>query len=306
MRILLLGLNEPDLINQLTWENHLVISSDERNENFYKILKIVDGIVLRSPHCITDDMVEQASSLKFVIRAGSGTDNISSKIFDNNIAFLKIPINASAVAEHVFAMIFSIYRKIPAAHQSLAEGLWKKHHLMGREVNHKKLGIVGFGNIGRKVAQIGYALDMKILTSDHSIEKKEKQKVLHQTHAEFVPLDNLLSNSDIVVLCLPLNDSSKHIINSNSLALLQEDAVLINVGRGGLICTEDLLNHLSCHPNVHAALDVFEKEPPDINIPLYPNLLVTPHIGAQTYECRQKIRDVILSKIQMFVDKEHF
>ena len=137
-------------------------------------------------------------------------------------------------------------------------------------------------------------------------EKKEKQEVLRQTHAEFVPLDNLLSNSDIVVLCLPLNDSSKHIINSNSLELLQENAVLINVGRGGLIYTEDLLNHLSCHPNVYAALDVFEKEPPGINISLYPNLLVTPHIGAQTYECRQRIRDVILSKIRMFVDEEHF
>ena len=207
-----------------------------------------------------------------------------------------------SVAELVIGLMIAALRGIPRGDMALKEGKWIKKELLGRELNGKTLGIVGFGRIGQEVAKRALAFNMKVLTYDVIGELAKKAEELG---VEFVgttkeALYKLLKESDIITLHVPLLPSTYHMIGREEISLMKNGAVIINTSRGGIIDEKALYEALKEGKIAAAALDVFENEPPtDVSLKLaqLPNVVATPHIGASTEEAQRKAATIIAQKI---------
>lgn len=246
------------------------------------ILKEVDALIVGT-HSVTAEMMEN-SSLKIIAKHGVGVDNI-----DLEAATKKgIPVtitagaNSLSVAELTIAFIFALSRGFVWAHNKLfLERKWEG--TVGQEVSEKTLGVIGFGSIGKEVVKKAVCLGMNVLVYDPYVSKDSVRLL------EAIPvndLDQLLKESDFVSLHVPLNESTKNMIGERELSLMKRSAFLINTSRGELVDEEALVKALKEGRIAGAALDVFSKEPPDPNSPLFecPNLITTAHIGAHTKE----------------------
>ncbi|MEM1524979.1 MAG: hydroxyacid dehydrogenase [Nitrososphaerales archaeon] len=257
------------------------------------------AIIVRSRTKITDEVMGLALNLKIVGRAGVGLDNIDLESAQRrNIKILTIPEASSvAVAENVFALLLSLFRKIPIADRSMKEGKWLKHELMGLELRGKKLGIIGFGRIGREVAKRAKAFDMHVMVYD-IIDISE---IANKLGVEVAPnLSYLLRNSDIISIHVPLTPETYHMISENEISLMKQGAYIINTSRGGVIDSKALFNALKSGKLAGAGLDVYENEPPkDLEAELVKleNVVATPHISASTIEAQEMIGVMLAEKI---------
>jgi D-3-phosphoglycerate dehydrogenase len=197
-----------------------------------------------------------------------------------------------AVAELTFSLILNLVRGTYRAIDSMKKGLWEKKNLYGYELFNKTLGIIGFGRIGRAVAERAKAFGMKIIVYDilsYEMIKNEIEK-LNAIYAS--SLEELLMNSDIITIHVPLTPQTRYMINSKTISLMRNGVYIINTSRGEIINTRDLLSALKTGKIAGAALDVFENEPPkedwEKELISLPNVIATPHIGAQTYEAQIK------------------
>jgi len=195
----------------------------------------------------------------------------------------------------VIGLMISASRKIHLADRLVRRGQWPKHELMGVELMDKTLGIVGFGRIGRRVAEIAKAIGMKILAYD-IIEIPAE--LLRQTNTTLVSLEELLTNSDYVTLHVPLTDETRHMIDEKRLKMMKKTSYLINASRGAVIDEEALYRALREGWIAGAALDVFEREPPAGSRLLeLDNVVLTPHVGAQTFEAQESAATMLADKI---------
>ncbi len=254
-------------------------------------------VVVRSRTKITRELVEKADKCKIIARVGVGLDNIDQDAAkEKSIRVLNAVEGAiTAVAELVIGLMLSMAREIPRADREIRNGNWIKKELMGTELKGKYLGIVGLGNIGKRLGRLAKALNMNIIGYDVVPIDDEFSKEVGLMKAD---LDTLLSSADYVSFHVPLLDSTCHMINAEKLKLMKKTARIINTARGGVIDEEALYNSLKDGDLAGAALDVFETEPATGNkLTTIPNFIATPHMGAQTKEAQLLAANVIAEKI---------
>jgi len=254
-------------------------------------------VVVRSRTKMTRELVEKADKCQIIARVGVGLDNIDQEAAkEKNIKVINAVEGAiTAVAELVIGLMLSMAREIPRADREIRNGNWIKKELMGSELKGKYLGIVGLGNIGKRLGRLARALNMNIIGYDVTPIDDEFSKEVGLMKAD---LDTLLSSADYVSFHVPLLDSTRHMINAEKLKMMKNTARIINTSRGGVIDEEALYNSLKDGSLAGAALDVFEVEPATKNkLITLPNFIATPHIGAQTKEAQLLAANNIAEKI---------
>jgi D-3-phosphoglycerate dehydrogenase / 2-oxoglutarate reductase len=256
-----------------------------------------DIVIVRSRTTITRDLVEKATKCKIIARVGVGLDNIDTDAAkEQNIRVINAVEGAmNAVAELVIGLMLAMSRDIARADRELRNGNWIKKELMGTELAGKYLGIVGLGNIGKRLARLARAMNMNVIGFDVVPIDPEFVKEVGLMKTD---LDTLLQSADFVSLHVPLLDSTKHMINAAKLSTMKKTARIINTSRGGTIDEDALYNAIKSGNLGGAALDVFEVEPAiGHKLATLPNVICTPHIGAQTKEAQSLAANVIAEKI---------
>ncbi len=276
---------------QITYEPEITADQIlEKIENF-------EVIIVRSRTKITKDMIEKANKCQIIARVGVGLDNIDQAAAkEKNIRVINAVEGAmNAVAELVIGLMLSLAREIPRADREVRNGNWIKKELMGTELRGKYLGIVGLGNIGKRLGRLARALNMNIIGYDVVPIDEEFSSEVGLMKAD---LGTLLSSSDYVSLHVPLLDSTKHLINAEKMSTMKNTSRIINTSRGGVIDEEALYEFLKDGKLGGAALDVIEVEPATSNnLASLPNFISTPHMGAQTKEAQSLAANVIAEKI---------
>ena len=269
-------------------------------EELKSVIDQYDGILIRSATKLTSDILADCKNLKVVGRAGVGVDNVDlDTATKNKILVMNTPLgNLEATAELTIGLMFSLYRHIHLANQSTHDGKWEKAKFMGTELKGKRLGVVGFGNIGQRVAEMASVIGMKIITNSNSASDEDLSKL----GASKVSTEQLLIDSDIVSLHTKLNENTKNMLNKSSIATMKSTAVIINCARGGLINEADLKDSLNNDVIAGAAIDVYEKEPATENVMFgAKNLLLTPHLGASSKEAQSNVAIDVANQVADFL-----
>jgi D-3-phosphoglycerate dehydrogenase len=247
-----------------------------------------DGLAIRSASKATAKIIEAATNLKVIGRAGIGTDNIDKDAASKaGIIVMNTPFgNMITTAEHAIAMMFSVARQIPEASASTHAGKWEKSKFMGVELTGKTLGVIGAGNIGGIVCDRARGLKMKVMAYDPYLGEEKANEMGVQK----VELDELFANADFITLHVPFTDSTANILSAENIAKLKPGVRIINCARGGLVDEEALAEALKSGHVAGAAFDVFAVEPAT-DSPLFnlPNVVVTPHLGAATTEAQENV-----------------
>lgn len=254
------------------------------------------GLVIRSATKVTAEIIEAAKNLRVIGRAGSGLDNVDKAAASKKgIVVMNTPGgNTVTTAEHSIAMLFSVARMIPQATASMKAGKWEKKKFMGVELFNKTLGIIGLGAIGGQVAKKAQGLEMNIIAYDPFLNEEKAQSMGIRKGS----LDEIFAESDFITIHSPMTPETKGLINTATIAKMKNGVRIINCARGGIINETDLYEAMKSGKVAAAALDVFEKEPPENN-PLLTldNLICTPHLGASTEEAQENVALAVAEQI---------
>ena len=257
-------------------------------EELGEIIGQYDGLAIRSTTRLTKELIDKATRLKVVGRAGIGVDNIDIPAASlKGIVVMNTPFgNSITTAEHAIALMFALARQIPEANAQTQAGKWPKNDFMGVEVTGKTLGLIGAGNIGSIVASRALGLRMKVVAYDPFLTPERAIEM----GVEKADLDTLLARADFISLHTPLTDQTRNILSRENLAKTKPGVRIVNCARGGLIDEEALKEALDSGHVAGAALDVFVKEPARES-PLFgtPNFISTPHLGASTDEAQVNV-----------------
>ena len=271
-------------------------------EEIIKIIPEYDGMVVRSATKVTKNIILAAKKLKVIGRAGAGVDNIDvSTAKKNNMIVMNTPGgNSNATAEHAFALIMSVLRKIPFANQTTHKAQWEKKNIKGTELSKKTLGIVGFGNVGVRLSNLVKGFNMEILVSSKSLESRKKD----YPHVKNVSFDELISKSDIISFHCKAAADGKPMITKEHYKKIKPTAYIINAARGNIVDEKDLNEALNENLIAGAAVDVFSKEPAKENILFNnPKIILTPHIAASTTEASIVVAEMAANQISDFLLK---
>jgi D-3-phosphoglycerate dehydrogenase len=256
-----------------------------------KLLSVIDqydGLAIRSATKATDKIINAASNLKVIGRAGIGVDNIDrAAASKKGVIVMNTPFgNMITTAEHAIAMMFAVARQIPEASASTHAGKWEKSKFMGVELTGKTLGVIGAGNIGGIVCERALGLKMKVVAYDPFLSQERAEKLGVQK----VDLDELLARADFITLHVPKTEQTSNILNAEAIAKMKPGVRVINCARGGLVDEVALAEALKSGHVAGAAFDVFEVEPAT-DSPLFnlPNVVCTPHLGAATTEAQENV-----------------
>ncbi len=247
-----------------------------------------DGLAIRSSTKVTKDILDAATNLKVIGRAGIGVDNVDIPAASaKGAVVMNTPFgNSITTAEHAIALLFALARQIPEADVSTQAGKWEKNRFMGVEVTGKTLGLIGAGNIGSIVASRALGLKMKVIAFDPFLSPERAVEL----GVEKVELDDLLARADFITLHTPLTDQTRNILSKENLAKTKKGVRIVNCARGGLIDEAALKEGLDSGHIAGAALDVFQTEPAHES-PLFgtPGFISTPHLGASTNEAQVNV-----------------
>src|SRR5487761_1413715 len=246
------------------------------------------GLAVRSATKVTKAVLDLASRLKVIGRAGIGVDNIAvPAATQRGIVVMNTPFgNSITTAEHAIALMLALARQLPAADRSTQAGKWEKSKFMGVELTGKVLGVIGCGNVGSVVADRAIGLKMKIVAYDPFLSP-ERAVALGVEKAE---LDDLLARADFITLHTPLTDATRNIIDARALSKAKKGVRIINCARGGLVVEADLKAALDSGQVAGAAIDVLPVGPAKENMLFgHPNVIATPHLGASTVEAQENV-----------------
>jgi D-3-phosphoglycerate dehydrogenase len=256
-----------------------------------KLLSVIDqydGLAIRSATKATEKIINAASNLKVIGRAGIGVDNIDrAAASKKGVIVMNTPFgNMITTAEHAIAMMFAVARQIPEASASTHAGKWEKSKFMGVELTGKTLGVIGAGNIGGIVCERALGLKMKVVAYDPFLSEERAEKLGVQK----VELDDLLARADFITMHVPKTEQTSNILNAEAIAKMKPGVRVINCARGGLVDEAALAEALKSGHVAGAAFDVFEVEPAT-DSPLFnlPNVVCTPHLGAATTEAQENV-----------------
>ena len=269
-------------------------------EEIIKIIPEYDGMVVRSATKVTKNIILAAKNLKVIGRAGAGVDNIDvTTAKEKNMIVMNTPGgNANATAEHAFALIMSLLRKIPFANDTTHKGQWEKKNIKGTELSKKTLGIVGFGNVGVRLSYLVKGFDMKILVNSKSLESRKKDF----PHVNNVNFDELISNSDIISFHCKEAVDGKPLITKEHYKKMKPTVYIVNAARGNIVDEKDLSDALNENLIAGAAVDVFSKEPAKENILFNnPKVILTPHLAASTTEASIVVAEMVANQISDFL-----
>ncbi|MEW5800632.1 MAG: phosphoglycerate dehydrogenase [bacterium] len=256
-----------------------------------------DALVVRSETKVTPEVLAAAQNMKVIGRAGSGVDNINlNEASKRGIIVMNTPGgNTITTAEHAISLMLSLVRNIPQATASMKEGKWEKKKFMGIEVTDKILGIIGLGKIGTEVARRARGLAMNVIAYDPYISEEAARKL----QVELVDLESIFRKSDIITIHVPKNTETSYMINQETIQKMKDGVRIVNCARGGLVDEKALAEALKSGKVAGAALDVFEKEPPSPDNPLlsFPNVILTPHLGASTEEAQDNVAIAIADQM---------
>ena len=272
------------------------LSEDE----IIKIIPEYDGMVVRSATKVTKKILDAASNLKVIGRAGAGVDNIDVPVAkEKKMIVMNTPGgNANATAEHAFALIMSVLRKIPFANETTHNGKWEKKNIKGTELSKKTLGIVGFGNVGVRLSNLVKGFDMKILVCSKSLETRKSE----YPHVENASFDDLVSKSDILTFHCKATADGRPMLTKDHLKKMKPTAYIINAARGNIVDEKDLSDALNEGLISGAAVDVFSKEPAKENVLFNnPKVVLTPHIAASTTEASIVVAEMVANQISDFL-----
>lgn len=257
-------------------------------EKLLGIIDQYDGLAIRSATKATEKLIDAATNLKVIGRAGIGVDNVDIPAASRKgIIVMNTPFgNSITTAEHAIALIFATARQLPAADISTRAGKWEKSKFMGVEITGKTLGVIGCGNIGAVVASRAVGLKMNVIAFDPFLS--EERAI--QLGVEKVELDTLFARADFITLHTPMTDKTRGIVNKQAFAKMKDGVRIVNCARGGLVVEADLADALRSGKVAAAGIDVFETEPATEN-ELFdiPNVVCTPHLGASTNEAQENV-----------------
>ncbi|MDE1770030.1 MAG: D-2-hydroxyacid dehydrogenase [Thaumarchaeota archaeon] len=291
------------ILNEILKKNGLKITYEPEitPEQIKEKISNFDIVVVRSRTKITKEMIDQATQCKIIARVGVGLDNIDVEAAKaKNIRVINAVEGAmNAVAELVLGLMLSMAREIPRADREIRNGKWLKKELMGIELSGKYLGIVGLGNIGKRLAKLARGLNMNIIGFDVMPIADDFARDVGLIKAD---IDTLLSSADFISFHVPLTETTHHLVNAKRISTMKKTTYIINTSRGEIIDEDALYDALKEGKIAGAALDVFEKEPATGNkLATLPNVVCTPHIGAQTKEAQTLAANVIGEKIIMIL-----
>ncbi|ODU81477.1 phosphoglycerate dehydrogenase [Novosphingobium sp. SCN 63-17] len=257
-------------------------------EELIAIIGQYDGLAIRSSTKVTKEILDAATNLKVVGRAGIGVDNVDIPAASaKGVVVMNTPFgNSITTAEHAIALMFALARQLPEANAQTQQGLWPKNGFMGVEVTGKTLGLIGAGNIGSIVASRALGLKMKVVAYDPFLTPERAVEM----GVEKADLDALLAKADFITLHTPLTSETRNILSAENLAKTKKGVRIINCARGGLVDEAALKDLLDSGHVAGAALDVFVTEPAKES-PLFgtPNFICTPHLGASTTEAQVNV-----------------
>jgi len=269
------------------------------NLSLKKMIYDKDVLIIRSRTKVSSDLLRHAKHLKAVITATHGIDHVDvAELKKKGIKFYNIAEQTNAVAEMVFALLLAMFRDLFSAISSMKQGEWKKGEMMGTELSGKSIGIIGYGRIGRRVAEIASkGFKMRVLAHDAYLTREAKKHAL-ENGVQLIGFYELLKNSEIISVHLPLTEEVHDLINHAEFALMKDGVYLLNLSRGSIVNEEALFEALERGKVTKAALDVFAEEPPtNKKLIAHKNLVATPHIAGQTIESRistvQKIIEIV-------------
>ena len=287
------------VLNKILIDNGLKVSYEPEITPEQILEKISDFniLIVRSRTTITKEMIDKADNCKIIARVGVGLDNVDQEAAKTkNIRVINAVEGAmNAVAELVLGFMLSLARQTARGDRAIRDGKWLKKELKGTELRGKYLGIIGLGNIGKRLGRLARALNMNIIGYDVMPIDEEFAKEVGLMKAD---LNTLLQSSDYISIHVPLLDSTYHLLDAQKMSTMKKTAKIINTSRGGVV-DEDALYEAIKNGNLGgAALDVFEKEPATGNkLAELDNVILTPHIGAQTKEAQSLAANVIGEKI---------
>jgi len=260
-----------------------------------------DAMIVRSRTKVTKEVLDAASKLKAIARAGVGLDNIDlAYAREKNIEVFNSPeAPCNAVAELVLGAMFNMARRITEADASMKQGRWDKKRFTGIELQGKTLGIIGFGRIGYALGKKAKCLGMRVLAYDAFMDRVKQH--MEEAEAEASDLDTLYAQSHFITVHVPLLPTTRHMISTEEFNKMRNGVYIINAARGGVIDEEALKEALESGKVKAAALDVFEEEPnPDRELVNRPNVICTPHIGAGTVEAQRGNSVIVAEKLIKF------
>ena len=275
--------------NEKLWEN-----IDELNN----IINEYDGLIVRNKTQINLNLLKKATNLKFIGRLGVGLDNIDTEYCSSKSIHVQpaTGMNADSVAEYVLSCSISLIKKIPMLHNGTVKGEWPRTTIKSSEINKKCLGVIGFGVIGKKVAEYALKNGLKILAYDPYLKELNQKEI----SSKLSNLTEIYEKSDIISLHLPLTEETKNLINSSSFSRMKNKPIIINTSRGTIVNENDIIDAYNNDLISGFALDVFEAEP--IKSELYKkinpgmNCILTPHISGVTTESNIRVSDFIVKK----------
>lgn len=274
-----------------------------KEEEMKKIVQGVDAIIVGDDP-VTRSVIETGDKLKIIAKHGVGLDKIDlDSATDRGIYVTFTPgAVADAVADHTFALLLALARNIPQAQSSTRSGKWESKKFMGVELAGKTLGLFGFGRIGSRVAERAVGFGMKILVNVRHPDRIREE--MARLNAEYADKNDLLKNSDIVSVLIPLSPQTENFIGKNELQSMKTTAFLINTARGPIVNEEALYDALKNGEIAGAALDVYDEEPPREGFPLFKldNVIVTPHTAGYTYEANYKMDMMNVSDVMKVLE----
>lgn len=303
MNILVASSIDAHTLETLKKNHDVVCAFNAPVEQLKALIADREVLIFRSGVQITAEVMACAPNLELILRGGSGVDNIDLDYVERRgIRLVRIPgPGAKAVAEMSFALMLALARNVLRADTLLRQGRWTKSEMTGSQLSGKVLGIVGAGNIGARTGELGARWGMKVLGCvEHPTPEAAAR--LMMKGITLVHLEELLAQSDFVSLHVPLKDSTRGLIDARALSLMKPGAYLVNLARGGVVDEDALRQALVEGRLAGAALDVHRQEGVGKISPLadLPNVILTPHIGASTFDAQREIGAIILEQIELF------
>ncbi len=258
-------------------------------DQLVEIIGDYDALLVRSQTKVTPRIFEAAKSLKVVGRAGVGVDNIDlASATERGVVVINAPDgNTISTCEHTFAMIMAVARQIPQAYKKTVGGVWDRKTFLGVELNNKVLGVIGMGRIGSEVAKRAKAFGMEVIGYDPFLTQERAEKM----GVTLGSVNDIASKADFITVHTPLTNETRHIIGKAQFDLMKKGVRIVNCARGGIIDEVALVEAVEKGTVAGAAFDVFEVEPPAADHPFLhnPDIIVTPHLGASTFEAQENV-----------------
>lgn len=303
MKILIASKIHSAAIEKLKENHEVVCAFGADKETLKSAIQGCDILIFRSGVDISAEVMAAAPTLKLLLRGGSGVDNLDMDYVNrHNLRLVRIPgPGAKAVAELSFALMLSLARRVIEADRLTRQGHWAKSEMTGYLLTGKTLGVIGAGNIGGLVAHMGAVWGMRVLGCVEHVSEERKQE-FERAGIELTSCEQIMAEADFISVHVPLKADTRNLIDKEALALLKPGAYLVNMARGGVVDEAALYQALAEGRLAGAALDVHQAEGEGKISPMaeFKNVILTPHIGASTYDSQKEIGDIIIETIDAF------